>query len=110
MSAPACIQDLLTPKQLRKTERTADGHLLWRGARANGRPAVKHDGKTVYIKRLLWQELHGPIPPDCVVVSRCGQRLCIEPSHLALSAPGRYPSIRDNEGRYVVGEQAHREL
>jgi len=41
---------MLTPKQMTKTERTPDGHLMWKGALANGRPAVKHDGKTVEVK------------------------------------------------------------
>jgi hypothetical protein len=81
---------MLTPRQMMKTERTADGHLLWKGGLANGRPAVKQGSKTVYVKRLLWEEMNGPIPEGLVVVSACGERTCIEPSHLALSKPGRY--------------------
>lgn len=81
---------MLTPKQMMKTERTADGHLIWTGALANGRPATKHEGKTVYVKRLIWEQEHGPIPDGMVIVSRCGERTCIEPTHLALSRPGRH--------------------
>jgi hypothetical protein len=89
---------MLTPKQMRKTVRTPDGHLLWTGALANGHPAVKYVGRTVYVKRLLWEQEHGSLPQELVVVSSCGERTCIEVSHLALSIPGRYPSIRVDGG------------
>ena len=91
---------MLTPKQMTRTRRTPDGHLLWIGGLANGYPAVKHQGKTVYVKRLVWEEAHGPIPEGAVVISVCGERTCIESSHLALSTPGRYVSVRDALGRY----------
>lgn len=35
-----------------------------------------------------------PIPSGAVVFSCCGERTCIEPAHLALGAPGRYPTGR----------------
>ncbi len=92
---------MLTPRQLKKTVRTTDGHLLWTGGLANGYPAAKHEGRTVYVKRLIWEETHGPIPEGSVVVSSCGRRTCIEPSHLALSPPGRYAGKRNHLGRYV---------
>ena len=93
---------MLTDKQMRKTRRTADGHLLWTGGLANGRPAVKRENRTVYVKRLLWQEIHGPIPEGAVVVSTCGKRTCIEPGHLSLSGPGRYAGSRDALAGYAV--------
>jgi hypothetical protein len=85
---------VLTKKQEQKTERTSGGHLLWRGGLANGRPAMKQGNRTVYIKRVEWEESRGPIPPGAIVFSACGERTCIEPSHLALGAPGRYPTGR----------------
>ena len=95
---------MLTPRQLKKTVQTTDGHTLWTGALANGYPAGKHEGKTVYLKRLLWEETNGPIPDGSVVTSSCGHRNCIEPSHLALSPPGRYPSVRNERGRYTTAQ------
>jgi hypothetical protein len=97
---------MLTARQLKRTVRTPDGHLLWTGGLANGYPAGKHEGKTVYLKRLIWEEVHGPIPAGLVVVSHCGQRTCIEPTHLSLSAPGRYAGKRDHLGRYAVQEMS----
>ena len=85
-----------------KTVRTPDGHLLWAGGLVNGYPAAKHEGKTVYVKRLVWEVAHGPIPEGAVVISTCGERTCIEASHLGLSTPGRYRSVRDALGRYTT--------
>jgi hypothetical protein len=70
----ALITRVLCERQLRKTVRTAEGHLLWKGGLANGHPAVKHQGRTVYLKRILWEATHGPIPGDLVVVSACRKR------------------------------------
>jgi hypothetical protein len=92
---------VLTEKQLRKTRRTPDGHLLWTGALANGHPAVKQGSKTVYVKRLLWEVAKGPVPVGMVVVSMCGERACVEITHLALSKPGRYAGRKDAAGRYT---------
>ena len=96
---------MLTPRQMRRTVRTPDGHLLWTGGLANGYPAAKHEGKTAYVKRLVWEEVNGPIPEGAVVISACGERLCIEPSHLALTTSGRYASVRDALGRYAGGPE-----
>ena len=85
---------------MKRTFRTPDGHLLWTGGLANGYPAAKHDGKTVYVKRLTWEQENGPVPEGAVVISTCEERTCIEPSHLGLSTPGRYASVRDALGRY----------
>src|SRR5450756_955600 len=76
---------MLTPRLTKRTVRTPDGHLLWTGGLANGYPAAKHEGKTVYVRRLVWEEINGPVPEDAVVISTCGQRTCIEPFHLALT-------------------------
>jgi hypothetical protein len=81
--------------------RTPEGHLLWTGCLANGYPAAKFQGKNVYLKRLIWERAHRPIPKGAVVVSTCGERTCIEPSHLALSGPGRYAGSRGGLGRYA---------
>src|SRR5450759_1494936 len=92
---------MLTPRLTRRTVRTPDGHLLWTGGLANGYPAAKHEGKTVYVKRRVWEEVNGPIPEGAVVICTCGERNCIEPSHLALSAPGRRTGPRDGRGKYA---------
>ena len=95
------IAAMLTPRLMKRTTRTPDGHLLWTGGLANGRPAAKHNGRTIYVKRLVWEEVNGPIPPGTVITSTCGERTCVEPSHLALSAPGRHAAPKDDRGKYT---------
>lgn len=92
---------MLPPRLMKRTLRTPDGHLLWTGGLANGYPGAKHEGKPTYVKRLVWEQENGPIPEGAVVISTCGQRTCIELSHLALTNPGRYASVRDALGRYA---------
>jgi hypothetical protein len=65
-------------------------------------------GETVCLKRLVWEPENGPIPEGAVVISTCGERTCIEPSHLALTSPGRYASVRDALGRYASNEEGAR--
>ena len=74
---------------------------MWTGGLANGYLAAKHNDKTVYVKRLVWIEVDGPIPEGAVVISTCGERTCIEPSHLALSTPGRHAGRKDGRGKYA---------
>jgi hypothetical protein len=73
---------MLIPRQMAKTRHTSDGHLLWTGALANGYPAVKHEGKTVYVKRIMWEEVNGPIPEGAVVISTCGCHRRLNNEHI----------------------------
>ena len=97
---------MLTPRLMKRTFRTPDGHLLWTGGLANGYPAAKLDGRTVYVKRLIWEEVNGPIPEGAVVISACGQRTCVEPSHLTLGRPGRHAGRKDGRGKFTAGTSA----
>lgn len=100
------IEPMLTPRLMKRTTRTPDGHLVWNGGLANGRPAAKHEGRTVYVRRLIWEEAHGPIPQGAVVISNCDQRDCIEPTHLALGSPGRHAGRKDERGKYARETEA----
>ena len=74
---------------------------IWtRGTTGNGYPALKKDGRTVYVKRARWEALHGPIPEGLTVRSRCGNRLCVNPAHLCLDRSGRLGAPMVN-GRFV---------
>ena len=56
--------------------------LIWKGGCCNGHPATRHNGKTVLVRRLLWQELHGEIPAGHIVRMTCECKKCIEPAHM----------------------------
>jgi hypothetical protein len=96
---------MLTKKQMEKVARAEGGHLLWTGGLANGYPAAKQGSRTLYVKRLMWEEGHGPVPVGAVVISTCGLRTCIAPEHLGLSTPGRYWSVEEALRRYEMSPQ-----
>jgi len=56
--------------------------LVWKGGCCNGHPAMRKNGKTVLVRRVLWQELKGEIPPGHIVRMTCECKKCIEPAHM----------------------------
>lgn len=54
---------------------------LWDGALdGHGRPQKRHNGKTVYVRRLVRELIDGPIPASMVVAAKCGTKRCISPT------------------------------
>jgi hypothetical protein len=65
---------------------TEDGDcLLWRGACCNGHPSKTMGGKTLLLRRALYAELHGTIPPGRILQPTCGQRRCLNLEHARLT-------------------------
>jgi hypothetical protein len=57
----------------------------WNGARSSAGYGQKWwDGKVRYVHRLVWELLHGPIPPGMQVLHRCDNPPCYRPDHLFL--------------------------
>ena len=82
-------------------EAMSDECEIWtRGTTGNGYPAMKKGARTVYVKRALWEALHGSVPEGLTVRSRCGNRLCVNPEHLYLDRQGRLKAPMVN-GRFV---------
>lgn len=84
-------------EMLRRSERSADGCLLWMAARSKRGYGQKYvpkgevpgAGSLQYVHRLSWQATRGPIPERTEVCHNCpgGDRPnCWEPSHLFLGS------------------------
>lgn len=58
------------------------GCLVWQRSCCNGHPAMRLGGKTVLVRRQLWQDKHGDIPAGHIVRMTCGTVGCIHPEHM----------------------------
>jgi len=55
----------------------------WGGALSyNGYPLILIDGITRRANRVLYEQLHGPIPPGKLILHRCNVRFCLNDLHL----------------------------
>jgi hypothetical protein len=53
-----------------------------------GIPQVEHDGRSRSVRRLVWENLYGPVPEARHVTVTCGSNSCLNPDHLALRVVG----------------------
>ncbi|MFA8669446.1 HNH endonuclease [Escherichia coli] len=59
--------------------------IIWYGARSSaGYGQVRIKGKTVYVHRLAYQEVHGEIPKGLVIRHKCDNPSCYNVDHLIL--------------------------
>lgn len=67
--------------------RTIDdaGCAVWVKSCCNGHPAFRHHGKTVLVRRALWQDEHGEIPDGKIIRMTCETPKCIHPEHMELT-------------------------
>jgi hypothetical protein len=61
---------------------------LWQRGRKNGFGRLQHEGVETYAHRLAYVVSRGRIPPDLHVMHVCREKLCCNPGHLELGAPG----------------------
>lgn len=64
--------------------RTKDdaGCAVWQGAKVNGCPCIKVNGKTELIRRLIYLEENEKVPSKHVITTTCKTPGCILPEHI----------------------------
>lgn len=65
---------------------------VWTGYRhKSGFGAIWSGHRLLYVHRVAWEQIHGPIPVNAIVTHLCKNRLCVREEHLSLmrrSGPG----------------------
>lgn len=78
------------------------GCWLWTGGLARGgygKIKIREQGRTVMVHRLMWELLHGDIPPrPMMILHQCNVRNCCNPAHLYLGT-----NSENQKDRGVVG-------
>jgi HNH endonuclease len=84
-------------------KRGPDDCWTWVGAHHEfGYGMANMSGKAVYVHRLAWEEVNGPIPPGLCVLHRCDNPPCCNPAHLFLG------TLQDNAADMAQKGRARR--
>lgn len=68
----------------------------WQGARSKGGYGqISHEGRVLYVHRVAYEAVHGPIPEGKQIDHLCRVRHCCRPAHLEAVSP-RENSLRGN--------------
>lgn len=58
------------------------GCLVWQGAKSSGYARLTIENEAQHVHRLVWEQTHGPVAEGMVIDHKCGNRACVEPTHL----------------------------
>lgn len=57
-------------------------HLWDGGTNSKGYPIAWHDGRVCLVRRVAWEQKHGPLDRAVVLRSSCKRPLCVNPAHM----------------------------
>jgi len=78
-----------------------NGCVVWIGAR-NRYGRIQHGGrgsKLLQVHRLSYDLFNGPVPDDMLVLHKCDNPPCVNPSHLFLGSHQDNADDRERKGR-----------
>jgi len=61
------------------------GCAVWKLSCCNGHPAMRKNGKTVLVRRAVWEDENSAIPAGNIVRMTCETKNCITPWHMELT-------------------------
>lgn len=78
----------------------------WQGARQmTGYGMIDIHGRRKFVHRVVYELLHGPIPPGLFICHHCDNPSCVRPEHLFLGTPADNMHDRDRKGRSYKGDR-----
>ena len=97
----------MTPEErlkLIQSRCTEDGPCwIWLGATdGHGRPQMRHEGRTTYVRRVVRALADGaPVPAKRVVASRCGNKGCVSPECSVVATHKQKAQFGAERGAYT---------
>lgn len=75
---------------------------FWKGALdGHGRPQTRHDGRNVYVRRLVRELTDGvPLQRGIVAAAECGHKLCVSPECSVATTTKGKATMAANRGAY----------
>lgn len=102
---PDSVPSLL--EKLQKSGVSVGECLEWSKARSkSGYGQTYFNGKVVYVHRLVWEILNGPIPEGGCILHTCDNPPCFFPDHLWLGTMQDNARDMANKGRQVFQKDA----
>lgn len=73
---------------------------LWQAALSHGSPALRHDGRVMYVRRFIAQYLQGKDTSGKYVTQTCDSPLCVNPAHVIVCDRAKLQLIAAKRTRY----------
>src|SRR5919106_4455149 len=81
----------LSDRLARRTDRNGEHH-CWLGTTgADGTPQIRVDGHLTTVRRVMWEQAHGPLSAGTTVAACPDEPRCVRVDHLSLGRKRRSP-------------------
>lgn len=94
----AVVPSVLTALRLH-IDTTSECHRWLRGHNGKNRPVTYITGEWDYVYRVIWEELHGPIPSGLQICHSCDHEWCVNPAHFFLGTQADNMADKAAKGR-----------
>ncbi|MFY9341197.1 MAG: HNH endonuclease [Planctomycetota bacterium] len=95
-----CIVRMLLPNRFTERVDYTNSCWLWLGAHdGKGYGHMSFDGNVRRTHRLVYERIHGAIPPGMVVMHACDTPACVRPSHLSIGTDAENTVDSTRKGR-----------
>lgn len=73
---------------------------IWQAAVSHNSPALRHDGRVMYVRRFIAQYLQGKDTEGKYVTHNCGNPMCVNPAHVIVCTRQKLQLLAAQNTRY----------